>query len=178
MQPADIRFEPWVWVPFSRRRGRVLPTVVVAAVAAAAGYMMGRHSDKADIVPPQKTVAVSPIAQPAAVNKKTKLREAGEKPDLALKSDGETAKHIPALTQTKPEPPPVVLLNPRTADPKGNLGDRTTARESSRAAPARASNDEPSRSDAGNDKPRGERAEGSRNSMRDYRSLREYMLGR
>jgi hypothetical protein len=123
MQPADIRIEPWVWVPFSRRRGRVLPTVVVAAVAAAAGYMLGRHSDKADVVPQQKTVAVSPITQPAAVNLNAKPREAGEKPDLALKSDGETAKHTPALTQTKPEPPPVVLLNPGTADPKGNVRD-------------------------------------------------------
>jgi hypothetical protein len=95
--------------------------VVVAAVAAAAGYMMDRHSDKADVVPPQKTVAASPTAQPAAVNLKTKPREAGEKPDLALKSDGETAKHVPALTQTKPESPPVVLLNPGTADPEGNV---------------------------------------------------------
>jgi hypothetical protein len=176
MQPANI--EPWVWVPLGRRKGRVLSTVMVAAVAAAAGYMIGRHSDKADIVPPQRTVAVSPITQPAAVISKTKPREAGEKPDLALKSDGETAKHIPALTQTKPEPSPVVLLNPGTADLKGNGRDRATARESSRAAPARASGDAPTRSDAGNNKPRDERAEGSRNSMRDYRDLREYMLGR
>src|SRR5207302_969713 len=115
---------------------------------------------------------------PAAVNSKTKAKEAGEEPDLALKSDGETAKHTPALTQTKPEPPPVVLLNPGTADPKRNVRDRATVRESSRAAPARASDDEPSRSDAGNNKPRDERAEGSRNSMRDYRRLREYMLSR
>ena len=177
MQPADIRIEPWVWVPLSRRRGRALPTVLVAAVAAASGYMLGRHSDKAGVVPPQKTVAVSPITQPAAVNKKTKLREAGEKPDLALKSDGETAKHIPALTQTKPEPSPVVLLNPGTAAPKGTVRDRTTARESSRAPPARASGNE-TPPDVESNKPRDERAPGSRNSMGDYRDLREYMLGR
>jgi hypothetical protein len=176
MQPADIRVEPWVWVPFSRRRGRVLPTVLVAAVAAAAGYMMGRHSDKAELVPPEKPVAVSPITQPAAVNSKAKPKEIGEKPDLALKSDGETAKHTPALTQTKPEPPPVVLLNPGTTEPKGNVRDRAITRES-RAAPARAAGDEIPRSDVGNNKPGDERAEGSRNSMRDYRDLRVYMLG-
>src|SRR5207244_323264 len=112
MLPADIRAEPWVWVPFSRRRGRVLPTVLVAAVAAAAGYMMGRHSDITNVAPPQKTVAASPITQPAAVNSKAKPKEAGEKPDLALKGDGESAKRTPALPETKPEAPPVVLLNP------------------------------------------------------------------
>ena len=177
MLPADIRAEPWVRVPFSRRRGRVLPTVLVAAVAAAAGYMMGRHSDKADIAPPQRTNAVSPNTQPAAVNSKTKPREAGVKSDLAHKSDGETAKQIPALTQTKPEPPPVVGLNPGTADPKGNVRDRATTREG-RAASTRTSGDEPPRSDAGNNKRPDERAEGSRSSMRDYRDLREYMLSR
>ena len=177
MLPADIRVEPWVWVPLLRRRGRVLPTVLVAAVAAAAGYTMGRHSDKADVVSPQKTIAVSPISQPGAMNSKTKSRESGEKPDLALKSDGEVAKHIPAVTQTKPEPPPMVLLNPGTANPKGNMRDRASTRES-RAAPARTSDDETLRSDAGNNKPRDERAQGSPNSMRNYRDLREYMLGR
>jgi hypothetical protein len=155
----------------------VLSTVLIATVAAAVGYMMGRHSDKVDVVPPQKTIAASPITQPVAVNSKAKPGEAGEKPDLALKSDGETEKHIPALTQTKPEAPPVVLLNPGTADPKGNTLDRATTRES-RAAPARASGDEAPRSDAGNNKHRQEGAEGSRNPMRDYRDLRSYMLGR
>ena len=101
MLPADIRAEPWVWVPFSRRRGRVLPTVLVAAVAAAAGYMMGRHSDKADVAPPQRTIAVSPNTQPAAVNSKTKPREAGVKPDLALKSDGETANSSAHANQAR-----------------------------------------------------------------------------
>jgi hypothetical protein len=174
MQPADIRTEPWVWVPLPRRRGRLLSTVLVAAVAATAGYMMGRHSDKAEVVPPEKTVATSP--RPEAVNAKTKPREAGEKPDLALKSDVETPKHIP--TQAKPKPPPVVLLNPGTADPKGKVGDRGITHES-KAAPARSSGDETARSDVGNSKPRDERAAGgSRNSMRDYRDLRDYMLGR
>jgi hypothetical protein len=177
MLPADIRVEPWVWVPLLRRRGRVLPTVIVAAVAATAGYMMGRHSDRADVLPSQKTIAVSPISQPPAMNSKTKPREAGEKPDLALKSDGEATKHIPALTQTKPEPPPMVLLNPGTADPKGNVRDRGSTREN-RAAPAGTSVDVTLRADAGNNKARDERTQGSPNSMRDYRDLREYMLGR
>jgi hypothetical protein len=111
------------------------------------------------------------------MNSKTKPREAGEKPDLALKSDGEAAKRIPALTQTKPEPPPMVLLNPGTADPKGNVRDRGSTREN-RAAPAGTSVDETLRADAGNNKARDERTQGSPNLMRDYRDLREYMLGR
>jgi hypothetical protein len=173
MQPADIRTEPWVWIPLPRRRVRVLPTIMVAAISAVAGYMMGRHSVKTGVASLQKTVAASPITQPVAVNKSG---EAGEKPDLALKSDGETAKHTPAL-QTKPEAPPVVLLNPGTADPRGNVRDPATTRER-RAPPTRASSDETPRSDDGQNKPRDERAVGAPNSMRDYRDLREYMLGR
>jgi hypothetical protein len=177
MQPADIRTEPWVWIPFPRRRARVLSTIVLAAVAAVAGYMVGRHSDKADVVSPRKTIAASPMSQPAAVNSEAKPKEAGEKPDLALKSDGEAAKPIPALTQTKPEAPPIVLLNPGTADPKGDTRERASTREN-RAAAARTSGDGTLRADTGNNKPRDERAQGSPNSMRDYRDLREYMLGR
>lgn len=162
MQPADIRVDPWVWIPLPSRRGRVLPTIVVAAVAAAAGYGLGRHSDKVDVAPPQKTVAASPISQPVAVNSEAKAR--GEKPDLALKS---------GVTQTRPEAPPVVLLNPGTADSK-SVQDRAPTRVS-RAVPGRAGGEETPRSDVG--KPRDERAAGSRNSMRDYHDLRDYMLG-
>ena len=112
-----------------------------------------------------------------AVNSKAKRKDAGEKSDLALKSDGETAKHMPALAQTKPEAPSVVLLNPGTAGPKGNVRDPATTHES-RAAPARTSGGETPRSDVGNSKPREERAGGSQNSMRDYHDLRDYMLRR
>jgi hypothetical protein len=77
MQPVDIHTEPWVWVPLSRRRGRVLPTVIVAALAATAGYMLGRHSDKADVAPLQKTVAASPAVE---VNRKAKAKDVRERP--------------------------------------------------------------------------------------------------
>jgi hypothetical protein len=163
MQPADIRIDPWVWIPFSRPRRRVLPTILVAAAAATAGYMMGRHSNRADVAPPQKIVAASPTTQPIAA----KARDAGEKPDLALKSDGETKK---------PQAPPLVLLNPGTADSKGVL-DRATTRPS-RMAPARVGGEESLRSSTENSQPREERAAGSRNSMRDYRDLRDYMMRR
>jgi hypothetical protein len=166
MQPADFRVEPWVWIPLSRRRGRVLPTVLVAAVAATAGYMMGH---KAEVVPPQKTVAANPTTQPAAANSEAKPREAGKKPDLALKSDGETEKQIPAVAQTKPEVPAIVLLNPGTADPRANRAPISENR-----APTRATGDEVARSN----KPRGEGAAASRNPMRDYQDLRDYMLSR
>jgi hypothetical protein len=177
MQPADVRFDPWVWIPLSRRRGRVLPTVLVAAVAAASGYMLGRHSDGAGVASPQRTVAARPVTQPVAVNSKAKTKEPEEKPDLALKSDSETVKRTPSLTQTMPEPPPVVLLNPGTATPKGDVRNPATTRESG-AASTRGSGDETHRADAGDRKRRDERAVDSPNSMRDYRDLREYMLNR
>jgi hypothetical protein len=150
----------------------VLPTVMVAAVAAAAGYMLGHHSEKAGIAPAQKTVAARPITQSVS---KPKTMQHGGKPDLALKSDGEAAEHIPAPMKTKPETPPIVLLNPGTADPKGNVRDRAITPES-RAAPTRGSAVETAQ--VGNNKPRDQREAGSRNSMRDYRDLRDYMLGR
>jgi hypothetical protein len=176
MLPADIRVEPWVWIPFSGRSGRVLLTIMIAIAAASGGYILGRHSDKADVAAPQKTVAASPKIQPVAVNSAAKTRDTGEKPDLALKSDGETKKHIPALTQTKPEAPRAVLLNPGTADPK-NVQARAPTRVG-KGAPGRVGGEENLPADMGNNRARDEPAAGSRNSMRDYRDLRDYMMRR
>jgi hypothetical protein len=176
MQPADIRVEPWVWIPFSGRRRRILPTIIIAIAAASAGYILGRHSDKVDVAPSQKTVAVSSKPQPVAVTSKAKTADTGEKPDLALKSDDETKKQIPTLPQTKPEAPPPVLLNPGTADPK-NVPARGPTRVS-RGAPGRLGGEENLPVDVGNNKLRDEPAAGSRNSMRNYRDLRDYMMRR
>lgn len=173
MQPADIRVDPWIWIPFSGRRRRVLPTVVIAIAAASAGYILGRHSDKPDVAAPQKTVAASLKTQPVAVNSETKTKE---KPDLALKSDVETKKHMPAVTQTKPEAPPPVLLNPGTADPK-SVQVRGPTRVS-RVAPGRVGGEGNLPAGLGNNRARDEPAAGSRNSMRDYRDLRDYMMRR
>jgi len=172
MQPADIRIEPWVWIPFSSRKRRVLPTILIAIAAACAAYILGRHSDKPHVAAPPKTVTASPKTEPAAVNSETKTKDTGEKPDLALKSDVETKKDIPAVTQTKPVAPPPMLLNPGTADPK-SVQARGPTRES-RAAPGRVVGE--GSADAGNNRPRDEPAAGSRNSMRDYRDLRDYMM--
>ena len=175
MQPADIRVEPWVWTPFSGRRRRILPTIIIAIAAASAGYILGRHSDKVDVAAPQKTVAVSPKPPPVAVNSKAKVEDTGEKPDLALKSDDETKKQIPTLT-TKPEAPLPVLLNPGTADPKNVQAQGPT--RVSRGAPGRVGSEENLPVDVGNSPPRDEPAAGSRNSMRNYRDLRDYMMRR
>jgi hypothetical protein len=80
MQPADIRVEPWVWIPFSGRRRRILPTIIIAIAAASAGYILGRHSDKVDVAPSQKTVAVSSKPRPVAVTSKAKTADTGESP--------------------------------------------------------------------------------------------------
>ena len=172
MQPVDIRTEPWVWVPLSRRRRRVVPTVIVAALAATAGYMLGHRSDRADVAPLQKTVAASAAVE---VNAKAKPKDAGGKPDLALKSVDETAK--PALTPTKPDVPPVTLLNPGTADRKGDTRNPAPTRET-RSAPIHTSGDGTPSAPARNNRPRDEQAAGSPSSARDYRELREYMMGR
>ena len=176
MQPADIRVEPWVWTPFSGRRRRILPTIIIAIAAASAGYILGRHSDKADVAASQKTVAVSPKPQFVAVNSKAKTNDTGERPDLALKSDDQTKKQIPTLTQTKPETPPPVLLNPGTADSKNVLARGPT--RVSRGALGRVGGEENLPVDVGNSPPRDEPAADSRNSMRNYRDLRDYMMRR
>jgi hypothetical protein len=175
MQPADIRVDPWVWIPAFGRRGRVLPTIIIAIAAASAGYILGRHSDKADVAA-QKTVAVSSKPQPVAVTSKAKTADTREKPDLALKSDDETKKQIPTLPQTKSEAPPPVLLNPGTADPK-NVPARGPTRVS-RGPPGRVGGGEILPADLGNNPPRDEPAAGSRDSMRNYRDLRDYMMRR
>jgi len=176
MQPADLRVDPWVWIPASCRRGRVLPTIIIAIAAASAGYILGRHSDKADVAAPRKIAAVSPKPQPVAVNSKVKTADTEERPDLALKSDDETKKQIPILPQTKPETPLPILLNPGTADPK-NVQARGPTRVS-RGPPGRVGGGEILPADLGNNPPRDEPAAGSRNSIRNYRDLRDYMMRR
>ena len=164
MLPADI--EPWVWIPFSRRRGFGLSTILVAVAAATAGYVMGQWHTTI-VAQPQKTVAAPP-----QVANNSQAKGAASEPDLALKSDGESKKEIPAVTQTKPEAPAPVLLNPGTADPKSVQARGSTGE--SRAAPGRVGGE--GTADLGNNRPRDEPAAGSRNSMRDYRDLRDYMM--
>ena len=168
MQPADI--EPWVWIPLSRRRGFGLSTILVAVAAATAGYVMGQwHTTNA--AQPQKTVAAPP-----QVANNSQARAASE-PDLALKTVNESEKRIPTLTQTKPEAPPVVLLNPGTGDAKVLLRDQAATQRPSRAAPPRGGNESP-RSDIASSKPRDELPTTPSKSMRDYGDLRDYMLRR
>ena len=148
MQPADVQVDPWVWVPLSRRRGWVLPTVIATVFAAAVGYGLGRHSNVGDI--PQSQTVAGPSTSPGLVQAKSEEERA--KPDLALKSDSEAAKHLPVPAQTRPDTPAVRLLNPGTADPQ-KAGKGATARES-RAAPAGTSQPT-ARSDAAPTKPSG-----------------------
>jgi hypothetical protein len=167
MQPADI--EPWVWIPLSRRRGFGLSTILVAVAAATAGYVIGQWHTT-NVAQPQKTVAASPHI---SNNSQAKPKEAAPEPDLALKSVNESEKRIPTLTQTKPEAPPVVLLNPGTGDAKAHLRDQAATPRPSRAAPSRGDG-----SDIASSKLRDEVPTASRKSMRDYGDLRDYMLRR
>jgi len=171
MQPADI--QPWVWIPLSRRRGFGLSTVLVAVAAATAGYVMGQWHTTI-VAQPQKTLAAPPQV---ANNSQAKFKGAASEPDLALKSVNESEKRIPTLTQTKPEAPPVVLLNPGTGDAKVHLRDQGATQRPSRAAPPRGGNENP-RSDIASSKPRDELPTAPSKSMRDYGDLRDYMLRR
>jgi hypothetical protein len=170
MLPADI--EPWVWIPLSRRRGLGLSTILVAVAAATAGYVMGHwHTNVAQ---PQKTIAAGPQL---TNNSGAKPREVAQEPDLALKSVSDTEKRMPTLPQTKPEAPPVVLLNPGMGNAKVPLRDLATPRRS-RAAAHRGDGNETPRSDVANSKPRDELPAAPHKSMRDYGDLRDYMLRR
>jgi hypothetical protein len=161
MQPADLGVGPWVWIPATRRARRVLPTIIIAIAAASAGYVLGRHSDRAQVASPQKTVAASPQLQPSAMTSKSKAKDKRVNPDLALKVDD--------IRPPAPSPHPV-LLNPDIADTNVQ-----PTRESKRAPSGGGEN---LRSDLAHNPPRDESAARSRNSMRDYRDLRDYMLRR
>jgi len=169
MQPADI--EPWVWIPLSRRRGFGLSTILVAVAAATAGYVMGQWHTT-NVAQPQNTVAATPQV---ANNPQAKFKGAASEPDLALKSVNESVKRIPTLTQTTPETPPVVMLNPGTADAKAHPRDQAATPRPSRAPPPQGGNERP-RSDIARSKPRDELPTAPSKAMRDYGDLRDYML--
>ena len=178
MQPADIRIDPWTWIPAAKRSGaRALGILILAVSCTAAGILIGRltvgRSDVAE-APRQTSSAVptakaptSPQSQGGSVTQKSPPQ-----PSLAIKGSPESTEQSRPKQASEAEPkqqtPPVVLLNPGTADPNARArapreasDDRSRFRED----PARR------RDDVGD-------RERPNSAARDYRALRDYMLGR
>jgi len=190
MQPADLRVDPWTWVPAAgRRRPSVLAIALLAVSCTVAGVLIGRltagRSDVAEA--PRQAVSAVPDARkaspPAPDARKasppappaSEPQQEPSQPSLALKGNPESGKQRPPEPVRKSESeqhsPPVVVLNPGTADPA-----------SPRPRGQRQANDDRSRYQQ---RPVRRRAEGSggegerlEGTGRDYRALREYMLSR
>jgi hypothetical protein len=83
MQPADIRVEPWLWAPAVRRRRGVLPLVVVATVALAAGYGIGRVTNRTASTQTRAEVgSTTPADTTVASKTESKSSAPAEKPSL------------------------------------------------------------------------------------------------
>ena len=118
MQPADIRVDPWEWVPIGQRKGRLLlPVLIVGAACAATGFLTGPQYESG-------SPAASPTAEVVAKNSAVKPGAIGEEADLALKG----ANPPTEVTQAKPATPNVVVLNPGTAGQKENSRTQASAR--------------------------------------------------
>src|SRR5262245_3756150 len=180
MQPADLRIEPWTWVPAGgRRRTSALAIAILAVSCTAAGILIGRltasRSDVAEA--PRQAVPAVPDARKASPTPPpaSEPQEQPPQPSLALKGNPDSGNQSPPEPVRKGEseqqPPPVVVLNPGTADPisPGPRGQRQATDDRSRyeKRPVRRRAD-----GSGGERERLESA------GRDYRALRDYMLSR
>ena len=169
MQPADIRVDPWAWVPLGQRKARLLlPVLIIGAACAATGFMTGRQYERGSPAP-------SPTAEVVAKNSAVKPGAIGEEADLALK--GENANAPTEVTQAKPATPHVVVLNPGTAGQKENSRTQASARVPTPPSTRPADNDV-SRRDVTHKKANDDQPSTLRRPMQDYQDLRNYMLKR
>jgi hypothetical protein len=176
MQPADLRIDPFTWIPASarRREASALGMMILAASCIAVGILIGRGwSDVAQA--PRQTVSTMPTAEVAA-SPRSQVGSAGHQtpsqPSLAKRGNPTEQSPLrePGDSEPKQETPPVVLLNPGTADPH----------ESARAPRELGDNRRRIQKDTARRRDDLYRAEEQRfgSSAPDYRALRDYMLGR
>ena len=156
LQPADIRFDPWVLVPIGQLKDRLLPVLIVGAACAATGFMMGRQYERGDPAP-------SPTVEVVSKNSASR-----EEADLALKS--ENANAPTEATQPKPATSHVVVLTPETADQKEISQTQTSTQV--RTPPSARPADNVSRRNV----TAADQTSGSRRPMQGYQGLRDYML--
>ena len=173
MPDPELQWTPDETVPPHSGGIRAISLAVLAVSFVVIGIVIGRLTAgipaRTLSEPPQMVGAAKKPAEPVV-----------EKPSLALKSDTETstqkrASPPSAEAELKTNPPPVVLLNPGTADKspsaaREELPPRSRpARDGSlRVAPQEYR--EPHATDA--------RRDMLSRPARDYQSLREYMLNR
>ena len=179
MQPADLRIEPWTWVPAARRRGTSALAIAILAVSCTlAGILIGRLTAiRSDVAERPRPVTAVPDARKASPTPQaaSEAQQEPPQPSLALKGNPESGnqsapKPVPK-GESEQQPPPVVVLNPGTADPVSprprsqRQADDTRNKYQQRPVRRRADG-------SGGE---GERLE---STGRDYRALRDYMLSR
>jgi len=174
MPDPELQWTPDVTAHPHPGRIRAISLAVLAVSFVVIGIVIGRLT--AGI--PARTLSEPPHMAGAGKNP---AEPSVEKPSLALKSDPETstqkrASPPSAEAELKTDPPPVVLLNPGTADKSPSVAREDTpprsqpARDRSlRSAPQESREPPPAT---------GERRDTLSRPARDYQSLREYMLSR
>jgi hypothetical protein len=180
MQPADLRIDPFTWIPASaRRRGALtLGMMLLAASCIAVGILIGRLTvSRSDVAEGPRPVTAVPDARKAAPTPQaaSEPQQKPPQPSLALKgnpeSGNQSAPEPVPKGESEQQPPPVVVLNPGTADsvsprPRSQRqADDTRNKYQQRPVRRRADG-------SGGE---GERLE---STGRDYRALRDYMLSR
>jgi hypothetical protein len=198
MEPAHIRVDPWLWNPIRERKGRLLPVLIVGAACAAAGFMTGRQYQRGNSEPfPTEVVAknstVPKVGTPKEVDSAdsarsstvefvTKNSAVGQKDvgqERALERKGENGDAYTEITQANPRMSNVVVLNPGTADRKGNLRRKVTAQARTGTRPSdRPPAHDVRRPDFANGNASDDRLSTSRSAIQDYADLRNYMLKR
>src|SRR5262245_36576241 len=172
MQPADIRVEPWVWFPGQRRKGRIVPLILVGTVCLAVGYMVGHKPHNGNLAPPP-TAASTKSAGVGAHEKMSASRNVAAEPPSLPRARESNVPTDPAMrAPPQSQPPQVVLLNPGAAA-KSKERQSAGVVDAKPAAPRRFAYDAPRKGvDIGRN------SEGEGGQVRDYRQLRQYMLGR
>lgn len=157
---ARIRVAPWVTVLLVRRRP-LASSIHICAACALTAFMTGWQYDRG-------YWASSRTAD--AVYKKSGVKKVGGEEETKITIEGNKTNASTEITQTKPAAPPVVLLNPGTADHPASAQAPTSP------APGPAENNagRPDTSQkAGDDRP-----SRARRPTQSYLDLRDYVLRR
>jgi hypothetical protein len=166
------------WIPEETAQATPVRTgAISAAVLAVSCIVIGIVIGRLTAAIPARTGSGPPDVVSMASAKKP-AEPFVERPSPALKSDTETRTQKPSASPSpkgETHSPPVVLLNPGTADK-----NRSAAREEPRARPRPVR--ERSLGDAPQEDREGQATDDRRQMLsrpaRDYQSLREYMLSR
>lgn len=163
------------WIPDETAipvRTRAISAAVLAVSCVVIGIVIGRLT----VGVPAATGSGPPTVISAPLPKKPE--PAVERPSLALRGDTETATRTPAVSpnpeaEPKTDAPPVVLLNPGTAD-----NNASAAQQETRARPRKERSSWGTPQQGRERQTTDDRRDILSRPARDYHSLREYMLSR